>query len=70
MSFRGARRAAGLSVRQVADALQVSHVAVYYWETGKQQPRASKLRSIATLYGVTVDELLAAGPEEEQEDEV
>lgn len=58
MSFRGARISAGLSVLDVAEKLKVSDAAVYMWETGKQNPRVSKLTEIANLYGVTVDELL------------
>nr|DAE52934.1 MAG TPA: helix-turn-helix domain protein [Bacteriophage sp.] len=63
MSFRSARHKAGFSVQQVADALKISDVAVYYWETGQLAPRASRLPEIATLYGCTVDELLK--PDEE-----
>lgn len=63
MSFRSARHKAGFSVQQVADALKISDVAVYYWETGQQAPRASRLPEIAALYGCTVDELLK--PDEE-----
>lgn len=58
MSFRSARHKAGFRVQQVADALKISDVAVYYWETGQQSPRASRLPEIAALYGCTVDELL------------
>lgn len=58
MSFRGARVAAGLSVRQVIEKLKVTDAAVYMWETGTQAPRASRLPEIAELYGRTVDELL------------
>ena len=47
MSFRSARHKAGFSVQQVADALKISDVAVYYWETGQQAPRASRLPEIA-----------------------
>ena len=58
MSFRSARLAAGLSVRQVIEKLKVTDAAVYMWETGTQAPRASRLPEIAELYGCTVDELL------------
>ena len=60
MSFRSARLAAGLSVRQVIEKLKVTDAAVYMWETGTQAPRASRLPEIAELYGCTVDELLKA----------
>ena len=55
MSFRSARVAAGLSVRQVIEKLKVTDAAVYMWETGTQAPRASRLPEIAELYGCTVD---------------
>lgn len=58
MSFRSARLAAGLSVKQVIEKLKVTDAAVYMWETGQQFPRGSRMREIADLYGCTVDELL------------
>lgn len=65
MGFRSARLAAGLSVRQVMERLNVSDAAVYFWETGQQFPRASKLPEIAKLYGCTVDDLFAKESENE-----
>ena len=58
MGFKQARINAGLSVRQVMKALNVSDAAVYQWETGINLPSAKRLLEIAKLYGVTVDELL------------
>lgn len=58
MSFRSARLAAGLSVQQVIEKLNVSDAAVYMWETGLHNPRTSRLPEVAALYGCTVDELL------------
>ena len=58
MGFKQARINAGLSVRQVMKALDVSDAAVYQWETGVFRPSAKRLPEIAKLYGVTVDELL------------
>lgn len=58
MGFKQARINAGLSVRQVMKALNVSDAAVYQWETGIYLPSAKRLTEIAKLYGVTVDELL------------
>lgn len=58
MGFRSARLAAGLSVREVMEALNVSDATVYMWETGTQRPRASRLPEIARLYGCTIDSLL------------
>ena len=58
MGFKQARINAGLSVRQVMKALNVSDAAVYQWETGVFLPSAKRLPEIAKLYGTTVDELL------------
>ena len=59
MGFKTAREKAGLSVRQVMEAMEVTDVAVYQWESGKNMPKTSSLPKLAKLYGVTVDELLA-----------
>lgn len=64
MSFRSARLAAGLSVQQVVEKLNISKAAVYMWETGQQNPRVSRLPEIAALYGCTLDELLRSDDEE------
>ena len=58
MGFKQARINAGLSVRQVMKALNVSDAAVYQWEPGVFLPSTNRLPEIAKLYGVTVDELL------------
>lgn len=58
MSFRSARLAAGLSVRQVMEKMHVSDAAVYMWEAGKHNPRAGKLLELAAIYNCSVDELL------------
>lgn len=63
MSFRSARLAAGLSVQQVTEKLNISDAAVYMWETGQQNPRVSRLPEIAALYGCTLDELLRSDDE-------
>lgn len=56
--YKVLREKAGLSVKQVMEALNVSDAAVYFWETGANAPRTKKLPDIAKLYGCTVDELL------------
>lgn len=62
MSYRSARKNAGLSVQDVKKALGVSDTAVYLWETGVSNPKATNMVKLAALYGCTVDELLR--PEE------
>ena len=56
--YKVLREKAGLSVRQVMEALNVSDAAVYFWETGANAPSTKKLPDSAKLYGCTVDELL------------
>ena len=63
VGFKQARINAGLSVRQVMKALNVSDAAVYQWETGVFLPSTKRLPEIAKLYGVTVDELLKGNGE-------
>lgn len=63
MGFRTARKAAGLSVRDVCKALNVSDAAVYQWETGVTTPTASRLKQLAQLYHCSVDQLLAVDEE-------
>lgn len=58
MSYRSARKKAGLSVQDVMKALGVSDAAVYMWETGVTNPKAANMVKLASLYGCTVDELL------------
>lgn len=58
------RKAAGLSQEQVAEKLGVSRQAVSKWECAESTPDTENLIKLAILYGVTVDELLFANPEE------
>lgn len=66
MSYKSARLATGMSVREAAKRLLVTDAAIYMWETGQMNPRADRLPEIAALYGVSVDELLA-GKEEDHD---
>ena len=58
MGFRKARYAAGVKLREVAEALGVSEQAVCEWESGRKKPRSDKLIPLANLYGCTIEELL------------
>lgn len=49
--YKVLREKAGLSVKQVMEALNVSDAAVYFWETGANAPSTKKLPDIAKLYG-------------------
>jgi DNA-binding XRE family transcriptional regulator len=58
LSFKTARKKAGLTLRQVAEEMDVTDAAVAQWESGATSPRAKLLPTLAQLYGCTVDELL------------
>lgn len=58
MSFKSARKASGMTVRQVAERIGVSSAAVTYWETQKSRPTADRLLELAKLYGVSMEELM------------
>lgn len=52
------RKEKGLTQQQVADALHITNKTVSKWECGEGLPEISMLLDIASLYGITVDELL------------
>lgn len=49
----------GLSQSQLGNMIGVSNKAVSKWEMGVSKPRPAMLVTLATLFGVTVEELLA-----------
>lgn len=53
-----ARKEAGLSQKQLADLLGVSQQAVYYYETGRSDMKASVLKEISRLTGCTISYIL------------
>lgn len=61
------RKKAGLSQEALAEQLGVSRQAISKWETGEAEPEISKLRLLATAFGVTTDWLLSEDePEKEK----
>ena len=52
------RKRAGLSQSELALKLGVSNKAVSKWEVGKAKPAVDKLRKLAVIFGVSVDDLL------------
>ena len=52
------RKQSGLSQEQLADKLTVSRQAITKWETGAGMPDIENLLAVATLFGVTLDELV------------
>lgn len=60
-----ARKKAGMSQIDLADAMEVSRQSVSKWETGESNPEISKLPALAKILNVTTDWLLS---EEEVEE--
>jgi transcriptional regulator with XRE-family HTH domain len=56
--LRAARLAAGLTQRQVADALGLPHTYPSRWERGAVRPRPANLLGLADLYGLDAGALL------------
>lgn len=55
------RQSRGWTMEELAERLGVSRQSVWYWETGKRQPKKAMLASIAKQFGVVIDELLHDG---------
>ena len=60
------RLAAGLTQQFVALSLGVKAPSVNNWESGKSKPKTERLKALAELYGVSVDDLLGEIPETKQ----
>ena len=54
----------GLTQTQVGDKLGISRTTVAMWEAGLAMPRTDKLQELSNLYECTVDDLLVALNEE------
>lgn len=61
-NFKEIRKNLGLTQRDVADKLQVYQSSVSDWENDVSQPDFDKLKELAKLYDVSLDELLMFGP--------
>jgi transcriptional regulator with XRE-family HTH domain len=59
--FTAARKGKGLSITDVAKALETKWQAVQEWEQGKRMPRFEQGIRLARLLGMTLDELLDEG---------
>lgn len=58
MSILGLRKSKGLTQAQLGELVGAGRSAVAMWETGAALPRPDKLRKLAQILGVTVDQLL------------
>ncbi len=52
------RKKTGKSQEELAEQIGVSRQAVSKWETGESEPEITKLKTLAAVFGVTVDFLL------------
>jgi len=67
MTMRELRERAGLTQEMVGGAINVDQGAVSNWERAVNRTPRKNHKPLAELYGVTVDELLAAMDETERE---
>lgn len=56
-SIRELREERGLSLRELADELGVSFMAIQHWETNQRMPRADQLRALARFFDVSMDDI-------------
>jgi transcriptional regulator with XRE-family HTH domain len=56
----GMRRAAGLTQRQVADGLNVTHPLICHWERGRSIPNWPQVRRLAVLFRRPVEQVAVA----------
>lgn len=58
LNLTAARKKAGLTASEVANAVGVSVAAVSQWEAGKRRPSLEKIVSLAKVLRVTPNDLL------------
>lgn len=63
-----ARMAAGLTQKQLADAVGSKQAEVTKWERGEREPRASKLKQIADALGCSVLDLMEPSDRADEQD--
>lgn len=51
------RESCGLTTRAVAAQIGVTQGAYTFWEQGRSYPSADKLPKLASIFGVSIDEL-------------
>ncbi|MGN6031991.1 MAG: helix-turn-helix transcriptional regulator [Thermomicrobiales bacterium] len=56
-TIRQLRTEQGMTQREVAESLGVTVATVYLWEQQQVEPKASQLRELARLFGVSMDDI-------------
>ena len=56
--FKRARLLAAMSTEEAARRIGVCQSNINHWEAGRTQPRVSRLRRIADVYGCSVADLI------------
>lgn len=56
--LKGYREAAGLTQRELAAKINVTHSNINYWENSNKLPKSEFLVAIAKILNISVDELL------------
>lgn len=54
-TIRQFRKAAGLTQRELAAAIGASHMSVYHWESGRNEPSARQLKALAHVFAVPME---------------
>jgi transcriptional regulator with XRE-family HTH domain len=54
-TIRALREEAGMTQLQLANELGITPSTVYNWERGRNEPKASQLKALALLFGVSMD---------------
>lgn len=61
VKMRSCRKAAGYSVEQVCERLDLGRqTTVYEWESGKQLPSLIHMAELAHIYNTTIDNILVS----------
>ena len=67
--IKSLRKQHGYSQQQIATKLHITQGAVSQWEVGATVPAADQLSALATVFGISVDELLDREPPEPKRDD-
>lgn len=63
-TLRQLREERGLSLRQMADATGIDHMAIHHWENDRHMPRADQLRRLAEFFAVSSDSIILPAVED------